>query len=109
MAGTSRPSSSSNPPSGSQIMPPKLRVVVDKTEQQIKELHDIYTLKEREKHEMQKSIEEKKATVRSINKDIRKEERKVKLIDEEFPMLDEELRDKYNLLNSIKDIYPEDP
>ena len=51
----------------------------------------------------------KKVTVRSINKDIRKEERKVNLIEEEFPMLDEELRHKYNLVNSIKKIYPEDP
>ena len=74
-------------------MPPKLWAVVEKTEQQIKELHDIYTLKEREKHDLQKSIKEKKATVRSINKDIRKEECKVKLIEQEFPMLDEELRD----------------
>jgi cell division protein FtsB len=109
MAGTSRPSSSSNTPSGSQIMPQKLRAVLEKTEQEIKELHDIYTLKEREKHESQKSIEEKRATVRSINKDICKEERKINLLEQEFPMLDEELRNKYTLVATIKEIYPEGP
>ena len=53
-------------------MPPKLRVVVDTTEQQIKELHDIYTLKEREKHEMQKSIEEKSPVLGPSTKTFRK-------------------------------------
>ena len=40
--------------------------------------------------------------VRSLNKDIRKEELKLNVIEQEFPMLDEELYDKYNLVAKIK-------
>ena len=47
--------------------------------------------------------------VRSINKDIRKEECKLNLIDAEFPLIDEELHDKYILAAYIKALYPEDP
>ena len=39
--------------------------------------------------------------VRSINKDIRKEERKLNLIEQEFPMIDEDLRNKYILVAHI--------
>ena len=109
MAGTSRPSSSSNPPQGSQIMPRKVRESIEKEEEEIKEIEARLKLKDTEKRQIQSSIDEKKAMVRSINKDIRKEERKLNLIDVEFPMIDEALRDKYILIAHLKALYSEDP
>ena len=90
-------------------MPRKIREFIEKAEEKIKELEAHLKLKETEKHQIQNSIDEKKAMVRSTNKDIRKEERKLNLIDAEFPMHDEELRDKYILVAHLKALYPEDP
>ena len=109
MAGTSRPSSSSNPPQGSQIMPRKVRESIENEEEEIKEIEARLKLKETEKCEIQRSINEKKTIVRSTDKDIRKEERKLNLIDAEFPVIDEELRDKYILVAHLKELYPENP
>lgn len=109
MAGTSRPSSSSNPPQGSQIMPRRVRECIEEAEEEINKLEARMKEKETEKRQIQKSIDEKNAMVRSIKKDIREEERKVSLIDAEFPMIDEELRDKYILVAQLKALYPADP
>ena len=80
-----------------------------KEEEEIKEIEARLRLKETEKRQIRSSIDEKKALVRSINKDIRKEERKLNLIAAKFPLIDEELRDKYILVAHIKALYPEDP
>ena len=90
-------------------MPRIIRETINKKEEEIKELEAQLKQKETEKRQIQNSIDEKKAMVRSINKDIRKEERKLNLIDAEFPLIDEELRDKYILVAHIKALYPEDP
>ena len=82
---------------------------MEKEEEEIKEIEARLKLKETGKRQIQSSIDEKKAMVRSINKDIRMEERKLNLIDAEFPMIDEELRDKYILVAHLKALYPEDP
>ena len=49
MAGINRPSSSSNPPQGSQIMPRKLRESMEKEEEEIKEIEARLKLKETDK------------------------------------------------------------
>lgn len=108
MAGTSHPSSSSNPPQGSQIMPRKIRDCLTKNEEEIKELEDVWKLKETEKRQIQRSIDEKKAMIASTNKDIRKEQRQLKALDDEFSMLDIQLKDKYIIVAQLKALYPED-
>ena len=102
IAETSRPSSSSKPPQGSQIMPRKIRESIEKAEEEIKEIEAQLT------KTFRRSIDEK-TMARSINKDIQKEEQKLNLIDAEFPVIDEELRDKYILVAHLKELYPEDP
>ena len=90
-------------------MPRKIRESIEQTEEEIKELLAVVKLRETEKRENQKIIVEKKAMVRSINKEIRIAERRVSAIDDEFPMIDEELRDKYMLVAHLKGLYPDDP
>ena len=83
-------------------MPRIIRESLNKNEEEIKELEAHLKQKETEKRQIQNSINEKKAMVKSTNKEIRKEERKLNLIDSEFPMIDEELRDKYIFVAEIK-------
>ena len=90
-------------------MPRIIRESLNKKEEEIKELEAHLKQKETEKRQIQNSINEKKAMVKSTNKEIRKEERKLNLIDSEFPMIDEELRDKYIFVAEIKALYPHDP
>ena len=87
----------------------KIREYIEKEEEEIKEIEARLKLKETEKPHIQSSIDEKRAMIRSINKNIRKEERKLNLIDAEFPMIDEEIRDKYILVAYLKALYLEDP
>ena len=80
-------------------MPIKIRQSLESTEEEIKELLAV----------VQKTIVEKKTMVRSINKEIRITEHRVNAMDQEFPMIDEELRDKYMLVAHFKGLYPNDP
>jgi len=90
-------------------MPRIIRESLNKKEEEIKELEAHLKQKETEKRQIQNSINEKKAMLKSTNKEIRKEERKLNLIDSEFPMIDEELLDKYIFVAELKALYPHDP
>ena len=90
-------------------MPMKLREFIEQTEEEINELLAVVKLTETKKREIQKTIIEKKEMVKSINKEIRIAEGRLSAIDDEFPMIDEELRDKYMLVAHLKGLYPDDP
>jgi len=90
-------------------MPRKIRESIEQTEEEIKELLAVVKLRETEKRKIQKTIVKKKAMLKFINKEIRIAERRVSAIDDEFPVIYEELRDKYMLVAHLKGLYPNDP
>lgn len=106
MAETSRPSTSTNNPPSSQVMPEKLAAKVREKEAELNTLKEVMKARLLEKEALEKSVVEKKAMVRSTQKEIRRDERAIKLIEEECTNIEDELRDINIFLAEINDVYP---
>ncbi|KAJ9543926.1 hypothetical protein OSB04_023633 [Centaurea solstitialis] len=83
-------------------------LILSKTIEEMDELEARKQLLKMQKRDLQKIIDEKNALIRSTRNDVLAEQGKVDLIDTEFPMIEEELKDKFILVAHLKGMYPDD-